>query len=65
MGGGTSPPTEGEEVCPEIAKTSPIDISLEYSIGKIVCCWWLQGRMGSFSGKNPIPTCSLDAERRS
>jgi hypothetical protein len=55
----------GEEVCPKTAKTSLIDVSLAYSIGKSVWFWGLQECRRGFSGKNPIPTFSLDVERRS
>lgn len=54
-----------EEVCPKTAKISLIDVSVEYSIGEIVWCCRFQECNRSLSGKNPIPTCDLDAERRS
>jgi len=34
LGGGTRPSTAGREVCPEIAKTSLIDLPLACALGK-------------------------------
>jgi hypothetical protein len=56
--------TAGEKACPEIAQTSLTDVPLEYSIGKSYDFGGLQEFRRGFSGKNPIPTCSLDAERK-
>ena len=38
---------------------------LHVRFGKSYGFYGFRGRNGSFSGKNPIPTCSLDAEHRS
>jgi hypothetical protein len=54
-----------EEVCPKMAKTSPIDVSLAYSIAESYGLGGFRSASEGFSGKNLIPTCSLDAERRS